>query len=625
MKRLDLQLPDPVLVQQLAQLADHDVGRQRWAVTLLVSAARWPALLTFLDQVAEQDGAQAARDVVLPLNEDAEALLYLASGNAVATVQTLDALKAWARVGDQAENGQLANAQARQAWLNSGLCRAVGDGDVARASWWQAQGADPAGSTLRGECAAAWVNTVPMLDWLLDQGVVLRVSDVDQFARNGHGKLLQRLALRGHDFAGQAWSALLRLVLLGSAHDLEQALSGPQAHELRAQLEVTECRGRTPISFAAQMGDVRKLQALQQAGANVQEMWQDVWPLGSWVLDSESTDAMRWWLAQAGVQVDAPFGGLQDTLLLSAVNRDDLPMAELLLNAGADVHLPDGQELYPVRAATSQAMQALLLAHGAREDEMGRAGALVALNLPHGDPFDTERSPEWLLGCTPAEFAAAHAPRWGTENGEDITTAFHVAMIESNASAHSAASAFGLQRSFIDPSWQHVWNVDRYGQSLTALPDGRIVQIGGEHEAGFDPDFFIYNDVIVHKPPATGSTDRRWDRRVLAYPEAVFPPTDFHSATLVDDEIIVIGCLGYPAQRLAKRTPVYALHVHSLQMRELKCTGDMPGWIFKHRAERCGMHGIVVHGGKRDTGDALQALDGRWRLDLLTCHWQRLS
>ena len=338
-----------------------------------------------------------------------------------------------------------------------------------------------------------------MLDWLLDKGVALRVSEVDHLARYGRGDLLQRLAQRGHDFAAQPWTALLRLVLLGSAQDLELALTGPQADDLRAQLEVTEGWGRTPMSFAAQLGDVRKLRALQQTGANVQVMWLDKYPLAWWVLDSRSTEAMRWCLAQAGVQVDAPFGDLQETLLLDAIERDDLPMTELLLNAGADVHLQDDPGLYPVGAARSRAMQALLLAHGAREDEMARAGAKVALCLPHGDPFDTERRPEWLLGCTPADFDAAHAPRWGTKNGEDITTAFHVSMIESNESAHGAARAFGLQRSFTDPSWQHMWNADRFGQSLTALPDGRFVQIGGEHEDGYDPDFFIYNDVIVQR------------------------------------------------------------------------------------------------------------------------------
>ena len=609
MKRLDLHTPDAQLIQHCAQLAGADMARQQLVLTLLAGAGRWPAVLAYLQVVDEQLGRDAVRCLALQTGDDA--LLYVASEDATATTDTLASLKAWAWVNSDADASALARAPQpddgytdttpppnRQQWLSGGLCKAVAGGDVARAHWWLAQGADPAGSTVHGRRAADWVDTVPMLDWLLAQGVALRVSEVDHLARYGRADLLQRLAQRGHDFGAQPWCALLRLVLLGSAHDLEQALAGPQAHELRAQVEVTEGWGRTPMSFAAQLGDVRKLWALQQAGANVQVMWLE-YPLGWWVLDSGSTDAMRWWLAQAGAQVDAPFGGPQDTLLLGAIERDDLPMAELLLNAGADVHLPDGQELYPVGAATSQAMQALLLAHGAREDETGRASAQLALNLPHGDPFDTERNPEWLLGCTPVEFAAAHAPRWGTENGEDITTAFHVAMIESNESAHGAARAFGLQRSFADPSWQHVWNADRYGQSLTVLPDGRCIQIGGEHEDGYDPDFFIYNDVIVHTPPAPGSADSRWDRRVLAYPEAVFAPTDFHSATLVGDEIVVIGCLGYPAQRLAKHTPVYALHIHSLQMRELKCTGDMPGWIHDHRAERCGTHGARWQAGHR--------------------------
>jgi hypothetical protein len=35
--------------------------------------------------------------------------------------------------------------------------------------------------------------------------------------------------------------------------------------------------------------------------------------------------------------------------------------------------------------------------------------------------------------------------------------------------------------------------VQRFGQSLTLLPDCRAVQIGGEHEDWYDADFCIYN------------------------------------------------------------------------------------------------------------------------------------
>ncbi|KAJ4289991.1 hypothetical protein N0V88_006792 [Collariella sp. IMI 366227] len=37
----------------------------------------------------------------------------------------------------------------------------------------------------------------------------------------------------------------------------------------------------------------------------------------------------------------------------------------------------------------------------------------------------------------------------------------------------------------------------RFGRTETRLPDGRIVYIAGEHEDFYDPDFYIYNDVVV--------------------------------------------------------------------------------------------------------------------------------
>ena len=75
-----------------------------------------------------------------------------------------------------------------------------------------------------------------------------------------------------------------------------------------------------------------------------------------------------------------------------------------------------------------------------------------------------------------------------------------------------------------------VWCAQRFGQTVTLLPDGRAVQIAGEHEDHYDPDFTIYNDVFVHEPDGT--------IRIFGYPEAVFPPTDFHTATLVEPSLI---------------------------------------------------------------------------------------
>lgn len=59
-----------------------------------------------------------------------------------------------------------------------------------------------------------------------------------------------------------------------------------------------------------------------------------------------------------------------------------------------------------------------------------------------------------------------------------------------------------------------VWSHDRFGMSLTILPDGRFVQIAGEHEDPYDPDFCIYNDVFVH--------DGKGGIEIYGYPMEVF-------------------------------------------------------------------------------------------------------
>jgi hypothetical protein len=36
---------------------------------------------------------------------------------------------------------------------------------------------------------------------------------------------------------------------------------------------------------------------------------------------------------------------------------------------------------------------------------------------------------------------------------------------------------------------------------------------------------------------------------ICGYPQDVFPPTDFHTATLLEDAILLIGAAGYTAKR----------------------------------------------------------------------------
>jgi len=99
-------------------------------------------------------------------------------------------------------------------------------------------------------------------------------------------------------------------------------------------------------------------------------------------------------------------------------------------------------------------------------------------------------------------------------------------MINSGVNAWTARDTFE-DKDYTTP----VWCFDRFGTTITELPDGRIVEIAGEHEDYYDVDFCIYNDIVVHQGNGT--------YQIFGYPQDVFPPTDFHTATLVGEYIYI--------------------------------------------------------------------------------------
>jgi hypothetical protein len=159
-------------------------------------------------------------------------------------------------------------------------------------------------------------------------------------------------------------------------------------------------------------------------------------------------------------------------------------------------------------------------------------------------------------------------------------------------------------------------------RARTSLDDGRAVMIAGEHEDSYDSDFYIYNDVVVRR--ADGELD------IYGYPKAVFPPTDFHSATLVGRRIVLIGSLGYPAERRPRVTPVFSLDLDTFEISHSATAGDPPGWIHRHTATLANdERSVIVSGGKLARGESgsqeLVENADDWRLDLENWRWERLT
>lgn len=210
-------------------------------------------------------------------------------------------------------------------------------------------------------------------------------------------------------------------------------------------------------------------------------------------------------------------------------------------------------------------------------------------------------------------FKRLRSPVRGSSNPEQQTNPFWQWCIQHRLSAYEINEACGGPDS---TDAGPCWCFSRLGQPSISLSDGREVLIGGEHEDFYDPDFYIYNDVVVING---GSAE------IYGYPTDVFPPTDFHSATLVGDAIFLIGNLGYPEDRDPKTTQVFRLNIRDWSIERIETFGELPGWLHDHEATYSQEeNAIVVSGGKRCTDRIYENIDD-YRLSLTDFTWFQLT
>lgn len=223
---------------------------------------------------------------------------------------------------------------------------------------------------------------------------------------------------------------------------------------------------------------------------------------------------------------------------------------------------------------------------------------------------------EFNSGIPNDEYLEWRSPRFGKANPEVVESKVWEFIIRESLDAWSVKEEFDGPDS-IDAG--PVWCFSRNGQTSTQLPDGTIVWIAGEHEDFYDPDFYIYNDVVVTSPDGKIS--------IFNYPKEVFPQTDFHSATRIEKQIWIIGNLGYPDDRKPGFTQVYRLDLESYSIEQVETSGENPGWIHEHEAfyDRA-KHSILIKGGQVELKDTtLKDNIDEWSLDLTTGLWSRLT
>ncbi len=422
-----------------------------------------------------------------------------------------------------------------------------------------------------------------LLRLLIDCGVSLKgmssygESGVRVLSRIGRFDAVRLLLDAGANPDDVRFTELIEAVAFGSLDDVEEVIGRG------TDLGERDFWERTAWLVAIQMGDITKARSLLEHGARRDVSGRCGKPPLFYAIEDGHTPMLKW-LLEIGLDVSQTdeFGG---TALWAATEEDDAEAVEVLLRAGADVNQRASQRSSRRRAlssARSRDIAIRLLEAGADPQGLPTRARRAILG------FSSETDEE-LLHISVDEFQRYCSPRFGARNPEVMNNPFWEGMIRSGLNASQAEVLVEGDRDYMARPGP-IWCAERFGQSLTFLPDGRIVQVAGEHEDHYDPDFCIYNDVFVHAPDGAIT--------IYGYPASVFPPTDFHTATLIGDDIYLVGSLGYQGSRQFGRTPVYRLDTNTFQMERLETTGDPPGWIHKHRADLLNTHQIKISGGE---------------------------
>ncbi|RYG48361.1 ankyrin repeat domain-containing protein [bacterium] len=420
------------------------------------------------------------------------------------------------------------------------------------------------------------------------ESAVAKASDFGQF------DVLAELLNAGADEAPLEWTPLHRAVSLGTLADVEREAA------VAADPAAYDRWGRTALHVALIKGDGEMIEAMQRHGARLGQPTADGTPPISLAAEHGHLHLVEIFLALGVSSLDL------DAALEAAMERNHHEIARALLESGASPELGE---------ANDREMALLLYRYGADPADLDHEGRRRLLGLD-------DESEHAFEGVSQETYLAHRYAREGRANPEDIGDPFRIAMIRSGWSAYRGQSHFEDSPTFTcggnDQDSQAVWSFDRFGQSTTILPDGRIVLVAGEHEDHYDPNFRIYNDVAVFDPDG-GIT-------LYGYPFSVFPPTDFHTATLVGDSIYLVGSLGYPGKRRSP-IPIFRLDVKSFRIEPVRTTGDRPPRLFKHRARLTPEGDLRIEGGTAITFRLLKEVhtsnEDVYVLNLRTLAWSK--
>ncbi len=424
----------------------------------------------------------------------------------------------------------------------------------------------------------------------------LRVS-----SNNGRFDVVKYLFEVGGDPLHLDWTPLFHAVAYGALSDVKKCI------QQGSDLHVRDTWERTPILLAIQTGDIEKVIYLLEAGCNIRDLGRCGKPAIEYAIQMDDARMLAFLISQ-GIPFEE-YSKFGYTPLMQAAEGGAINCLRCLLEHGADINKKDRTQ-FSQKTAIAQASTVEIAKNLANMgDDLNQLDSKVRAQL-------LGLGKQENLTINKQDYLDQKYRIYGTSNPQKCDISFWYDMVRINGSAWAARSQFGDEDSFND---MPVWCYDRFGKTITAIGNDEFIEIAGEYEDYYDPDFCIYNEVFHQKGDGNFT--------IYQYPKNVFPPTDFHTATLVGRNIYIIGNLGYEQDRHYGITPVYRLDVKNFKIEKLNTNGECPGWIYNHSTDLVGESILRIQG-----GEILEGSEGNeihryntldFDLDLDTLKWKK--
>ncbi len=432
----------------------------------------------------------------------------------------------------------------------------------------------------------------------------LRISSL-----RGHFDVIKLLLDAGADKTQLQWSQLFKTIVWGTLDEVKDRLT-------LENLEETDAQGRTPFLLAVQVDSMDKAKWLIKIGANKDALVRGYTSALIYAVKNDNIDMIQW-LIDLGLDINKRHSSEGTAIYVASLFKKEKSL-RYLLSLGANIeHRYESTFRRKIKNKVIRYMtteKAITRAYSFEIiDILVEAGADIK-DIPSdmrmqllGLNFDTSFS--WVA----SEYHQYKKRIFGKSNPELVKNPFWLKMIKSDRCAGEFRDRFD-DSEFNEP----IWCYDRFGRSITVLDDGRIIEIGGEHEDHYMPDFCIYNDVTVFYP------DKKIE--MYTYPKDIFVPTDNHTATLVGESIYIIGNLGYFKERTYGATPVYRLNLNDYSIQKIETLGEMPGLIYRHKASFDGLSTITISDGEiQIAGDKKPNINyEKFALNLESMSWVKL-